>query len=609
VARQMIYRGLPVALAMMVLSGAAATNPAEPGAAATSAVDPGAAPVPVPALPAGAEVVREIRPGSTFEQLGVVQPDGDNPAAVPLGMAVLNDEIVILDNVNQRLMRVSADGKQMAVRDPLPAAVVPIDVVARSGRIFVLDGATQSVFQPGTVPPEAPADAGGRSLAEGPGGPFLGVGADGEPIVPPDLSSRAGGRSLDGGAGVPLPATQLNYGEGAAPTKRGFMLMMPSAAGRSFDEPDSAADFSVEPSAETHPGVNVVGARILWRSTDGNASDVHVQELDGTSNGIRVRTAVRRYARPASSEPGPLTFTAIAPLAQTDFGRDIVASNGVNAFQLQAVAGADGKVAFFRLLKLTLSAVPPAEPVRDAEAPPTAPVLPPSLHPWPSLTAPVLQNQAEARARRETFCARTPAAQTTQQAVLDRVNAVAATYLNVTWTVNEATTGASKCERPGDWRRAPQLNGKAPGSDVKGMPYGWGNFNTVEGFLRKVKAGARGGSVCTKAQVIENTAGIDCSGFVHRALGLEQTSKLSTRTMQGHMIDLGSYAALRPGDVLLAPGSHVMFFLGAENGGVRTVESTKNCISSNFQGVCTVLRPFETIRSYRPARAVTNCEN
>lgn len=569
-------------------------------------------PVAAQAIPPGAAVIKDIDVGSGFGELGVEQPNGDDAPVLPLGIAVLpNEGVIILDNVNLRLIRVSFDGSQLTVRNALPAGSGPTDIVARSGELYILDGENVRVIQPGRSGGRS-LTGGGRSLGGAGGtGAFVAFDEGAEPEIIPPVPDSPSGRGLGGQGGFALRApTFFNHGEQFVPTARGFSVSPQGVRGRSFERPDRASDFSVAPSADTHPGVNVVGARILWKSPDARSSDVYVEELDTSADGLPVRTAVRRYQRSAGRTTGPMQFAAIAPLGEVRYGRNPVASDGTHAYQLQPVVNSAGRVTKFRLLKIKFSPVAPApsQPGQTpADAPTREPTVSASQHPWPRAGRGPLASQPDARRKREEFCATASGGAATQEAVLAKVIGAGNAFSRMAWRVNAATMGPSSCRRPGDWQRPPHLEGSSEGDQARGMPYGWGNFDTVDDFKRKVEQrGVRGGSVCTKDQAIPNTAGIDCSGFVHRALSLDARGKLSTISMQGHMIDLGSYSAMRPGDVLLDPGSHVMFYLGVENGYVKTVESTKGC-PGTFQGVCYNLRSFASIGSYRPARPATNC--
>lgn len=102
----------------------------------------------------------------------------------------------------------------------------------------------------------------------------------------------------------------------------------------------------------------------------------------------------------------------------------------------------------------------------------------------------------------------------------------------------------------------------------RSMPYKWGGFDTPEQFLAHLHSGETvyAGDCCTPAKVAGGddvvsrfAAGIDCSGFVSRCWRLPRP--YSTRELAALCTPLNSVDALRPGDIMLHPGDHVMMFL------------------------------------------------
>lgn len=102
----------------------------------------------------------------------------------------------------------------------------------------------------------------------------------------------------------------------------------------------------------------------------------------------------------------------------------------------------------------------------------------------------------------------------------------------------------------------------------QGMPYKWGGFDTPEQFLAHLHSGETvyAGDCCTPAKVAGGddvvsryAAGIDCSGFVSRCWRLPRP--YSTRELAALCTPLKSVDELRPGDIMLHPGDHVMIFL------------------------------------------------
>ncbi len=102
----------------------------------------------------------------------------------------------------------------------------------------------------------------------------------------------------------------------------------------------------------------------------------------------------------------------------------------------------------------------------------------------------------------------------------------------------------------------------------RSMPYKWGGFDTPRSFVRRlneeavVYAGDYASSYKTRGSdgtVSRYAAGIDCSGFVSRCWRLERPH--STRELGALCTALPSEKELRPGDIMLCPGVHVVMFL------------------------------------------------
>lgn len=112
-----------------------------------------------------------------------------------------------------------------------------------------------------------------------------------------------------------------------------------------------------------------------------------------------------------------------------------------------------------------------------------------------------------------------------------------------------------------------------PGERSVGMPYKWGGFDTPRQFTERLKADtANGGAPAAAgdmgtsekqaagdAAVSRFAAGVDCSGFVSRCWRLERP--FSTRELPALCTPLPSWDDLRTGDILIAPGRHVLLFI------------------------------------------------
>lgn len=99
------------------------------------------------------------------------------------------------------------------------------------------------------------------------------------------------------------------------------------------------------------------------------------------------------------------------------------------------------------------------------------------------------------------------------------------------------------------------------------MPYKWGGFDTPEQFTARLANDATvyAGDYASATKVAggDNSvstyaAGIDCSGYVSRCWRLERP--YSTRELAGLCTALPDFSELRPGDILLREGVHVLLF-------------------------------------------------
>ena len=110
--------------------------------------------------------------------------------------------------------------------------------------------------------------------------------------------------------------------------------------------------------------------------------------------------------------------------------------------------------------------------------------------------------------------------------------------------------------RPGWW---------IPNQVNQGVPYKWGGFSSLEEFSAGLKQGMYAGDIYTaekrrldNAAVSKHVVGIDCSGLVSRCWKLERA--YSTYEFNALCDPLGSYADLKPGDILNVPNKHVLLF-------------------------------------------------
>lgn len=115
-----------------------------------------------------------------------------------------------------------------------------------------------------------------------------------------------------------------------------------------------------------------------------------------------------------------------------------------------------------------------------------------------------------------------------------------------------------QAERPGWWML---------GEVNTGVPYKWGGFDDAASFDAAVANGLAAGDVSTPAKrradnaaVSTQAAGLDCSGFVSRCLGLPRV--FDTTQLPSLCTVLPSAQDLRPGDLLNIPRRHVLLCAG-----------------------------------------------
>ena len=184
-----------------------------------------------------------------------------------------------------------------------------------------------------------------------------------------------------------------------------------------------------------------------------------------------------------------------------------------------------------------------------------------------------------------------------------RVIETAFAFEEIQWLVNTSAYGGDPdtvCTGfGGRVRRPAYIQGKA-GQQVRGIPYCWGCFGTLEVIRNKIEHGVLAGNICTRNEPRADTAGVDCSAFVSATWGLSThftTSAIPTITQP-----VTDPSDLRPGDAFNKPGSHVMLFLRFTPS--RMVEVMKSSPGNCPGRVCRNVYPLASIlaRGYQPVR-------
>ncbi len=129
-------------------------------------------------------------------------------------------------------------------------------------------------------------------------------------------------------------------------------------------------------------------------------------------------------------------------------------------------------------------------------------------------------------------------------------------YANYKWTVRKGNTN-SKWNR---WK---------VGQKVIGVPYNWGGYDTLKEFERKIKEGKIAGDSKKFKDAKRKFAGVDCSGFVSRALEISQHTTLDFKNKESVFPRIG-WENLKPGDIINCRNSktkHVRLFHCFTDGG------------------------------------------
>jgi len=135
---------------------------------------------------------------------------------------------------------------------------------------------------------------------------------------------------------------------------------------------------------------------------------------------------------------------------------------------------------------------------------------------------------------------------------------------------NLSRTWGESCSRNNRHLLPARLSNAIGGSVFVGLPYGWGHWDSVDGYFAKIEDGALAGDICTRGRYKKNNgtscandcvlstdvAGIDCSGLITRVWGLTN-KKYGTSTLKEVATRLSSNTELKAGDILLDAGSHV----------------------------------------------------
>lgn len=129
-----------------------------------------------------------------------------------------------------------------------------------------------------------------------------------------------------------------------------------------------------------------------------------------------------------------------------------------------------------------------------------------------------------------------------------------------------------------------------------GLPYLWGGGDSIAQFKDKIAQGKPAGNICTSRDYRKvngkkvytltdavGVAGVDCSGFVTRALGYPARVKHVTSDFGPQLSVQITVNEIKPGDIANKAGSHVMMILavrkpanGSPPSQLEVIEAVKN---------------------------------
>ncbi|MBK8906973.1 MAG: hypothetical protein IPM60_03450 [Rhodospirillales bacterium] len=505
-----------------------------------------------------------------------VEPQGPEAiAADPAG-----DGLYLLDTVNRRIYQLSADGQVRSVID-IDAVTQAVDLAIVDDVFYVLDAAVKRVnaYRPsGEIVetyevPEGIALGGSVRLSIGGLGDIrLSVGGVEARLRPGERERGAPSEALTTRTGDNLlESTFLRESD------RGARLMLEAGG----DERLRGGANSIDIETDGY----LAAAELLGVDAQGHYY-LLVEDLAEGAGAFDVRTVVRKY-----SPSGELVGTARVPLETTDVlpNRFVTVTADGNLYFLQPQASS------VKLLRLEFADAAGERARGDAGSVPTE-----------REDLAVVPEGFEETVRGAYPDQERPRGQITRDEIIRN----AESYLNAAWVLDrpnyEAPGVANRCA-PSDgqkWQRPDRQNGRAA-DRMTSVPYKWGGYDSLNGFLGKLEQGYLAGDVCTCRNadlgycITGESAGVDCSGFVSRSLG---ESYYTTSSMSKITKQLADWRDLRPGDILNRAGRHVRLVTGISTEGpliIETIEASKANGSVHRASYRT-----SALRNYKPLRYI-----
>ena len=506
-------------------------------------------------------LVHEFSAGSGDNAVGIVDAGVDTEIAGPQALSV-DDKggIFLLDQVNNRILRFdpkhpTADASEFK----LPNDLEPTDLVVRKQDILVWDGAIRAMQVTG------PDQQSYRSLEE------VNTRAGDDPFVTSafaQMGSQQPGSESDiiesSTRGVPSTNKRERVRQYVASRGAGDVIadVIPESN-------DTTAQIEVSRVGETTPL-----ARLRLRVHD-RLGAVEFLEIDHVGRMFVFAENIPKVADLATafvvrySATGALEGVFELPLANVPLSRRFVTVSG------------DGDVYFLRTERGSVSVLGVGFRKLDANE---------VINIRPLVSAP------QVGPRNEPIVAMRPL---TRQRTIETAFA----FEGIQWKVTPAAYGRdpdTACTGfNGRVRRPTYLHGKL-GQEVRGVPYCWGCYGSLEQIRSRIEHGVLAGNICTHNAPRSDATGVDCSAFVSATWGL--ATHYTTDAIPAITTRLRDPWDLRPGDALNKPGSHVMLFLRfTPDRKAEVVESSPGACNGR---VCRNIYPLASLlaRGFQPVR-------
>lgn len=486
---------------------------------------------PLSALAEENRVLRSFGNGAGPSAIGVVAARPDTEVEGPQAIASGDHgEIYLLDQVNNRVVAFDAAEPEGLTRSlSLPQGVTPTDLVVTGNRIYVWDGKPIRLDVTGDGPT--------RSLAPG------AVDSADADEVTRSMFGQMGASPGDDQA-APEVTRGIGQQQGAASTQAreaGQQMLTSRGKGAvvtkvTLGKGEKSASIII-----TARSTGAEIARLLLQVRD-QVGTVEVLDIDkdGKAYVLAENVPVGNSSKATSFVARFSAKSALEGVYEMPLTPDVALS------RRYVTVNSDGEVYFMRTRKNVVEVI--AVGFRPFNKGQVVDLQPPSLADVADIPRDDPGRQPVAAVRPQTR---------------PQMMRIAQAFADVKWRVTPTSYGGEpdyQCTGfNGRLRRPPFVIGKV-GQEVRGIPYCWGCMGSLPQIATRIDRGMKAGNVCTRNNPRQDSAGVDCSGFVSAAWGLQ--THFATVAIPAISSQVMNPWDMKPGDALNKPGSHVMLFAG-----------------------------------------------